>query len=428
MQDNYSLIQLPILRLVTFGDPMVVIFFLVSGYSLSIKPLSLIRSGPCAHAQLLTSLSSSFIRRPIRLLLPIFASTLIVLLAAQIGLYSYAASFASKPTKFHQYFKGWAFEATPVIAPTIYLQIVDWCYSMYDLLDFVTHFHWTMTRYDIHLWTIPVELRCSLILFATYIATALMNSTTRLVSLAIFVAAAMTWGDAWEMGLFWIGMGLCELDMMIPAAAHKGGIPKRWIANFTVGLYLMSTPMMFAKHSPFFSDLMRIHIWGLRESDQARFWQCIGATQVLITVSRCQTFKSFFSNRLARYLGRISYALYLVHGPILRSLGYSLAFKLWQITGRATQAQYSTAVVLTAIVVLPAVILAADIFCKKIDEPITRLSRRIESRLRDADLPPEIHITSESRKSDEFKPFRSPTRSPDRLRGLESGLRRGSAF
>lgn len=423
-QENYGLIQLPIIRLLTFGDPMVVIFFLVSGYALSIKPLGLIRRGASSHSQLLVALSSSFIRRPIRLLVPVLASTLIVLVATNIGLYSYAATFANNSTTFHRYFKGWAFEATPKVAPSLYLQIVDWFYSMYDLLDFFTHFHWTMSRYDIHLWTIPVELRCSVFLFMTHAATALMTSKTRLASLTVFATLGITWGDSWEMSLFWTGIAMCELDMMHPATSHHDRYHKRWIALFVLGLYLMSTPMLFAQYSPCFSGLAQVHIPGLRKSEQPRFWQCAGAVMVLLTVSHCQTFKNFFSNRLARYLGRISYALYLVHGPILRCVGYSLSFWLWQVIGRETPFQYNAVVVITAIVVFPTIFLAADFFCKRVDEPVVVFARWMDAMLRAPGLPPpEIRITRETRRSDEGKRYaRSSSRSPDVLRGLEAGL------
>ena len=57
------------------------IFFVLSGHVLSIKPLQHIRSGN--SSALLTSLSSSLFRRPIRLFLP----TIPAILATFLGLY-----------------------------------------------------------------------------------------------------------------------------------------------------------------------------------------------------------------------------------------------------------------------------------------------------------------------------------------------------
>ncbi|PNS19502.1 LEC14B protein [Sphaceloma murrayae] len=381
---NTNPIQLPIIRLLTDGDPMVVIFFIVSGYSLSLKPVTLMRKGAAAHAKLLTSLASSVVRRPIRLLVPIICSTLIVVFAVVLGLYSHAARFASESEKFHRYFKGWAFEATPKVAESLNLQMEDWFYSMYDLLDFSTHFHWTMSRYDIHLWTIPVEFRCSLMLFITQLGTSQMSANSRLVTLTSFVILALTWGDMWEMALFWAGMLLCELDMTHPPSGSPGPLRKRWIFALFVSLYLLSMPMVWAPYTPFYAPLTWLHVRGLRGSEQSRFWQCLGAGLLMICVSRIHACKAFFSNSTARFLGRISYALYLVHGPILRSLGYSTAFSLWQIFGRETRAQYNFCVFLTALVVGPAVLVAANVFCKRVDEPIVRFARWAELQLMDA--------------------------------------------
>jgi hypothetical protein len=41
--ENRGLFQLPIFRLFYSGPPMVAIFFVISGFALSLKPLSLIR-------------------------------------------------------------------------------------------------------------------------------------------------------------------------------------------------------------------------------------------------------------------------------------------------------------------------------------------------------------------------------------------------
>ncbi|KAG8624355.1 hypothetical protein KVT40_007422 [Elsinoe batatas] len=369
-------IQLPIIRILTDGDPMVVIFFLVSGYSLSLKPTSLIGNGPSSHSHLLTTLSSSVFRRPIRLLLPILASTLLVVFAVTIGLYTHASTFASSSRTFHLYFHGWAFEATPHVLPSLNLQLIDWLYSLYDLLDFFTHFHWTMTRYDIHLWTIPVELRCSLLLFLTHLALAPLHVRARLSLLTISILLALTWGDTWEMALFWTGQLLCEIDFIHPPSPTLV-TNKRHVAALGVALYLLSTPMVWAHCTPFYRPLTWVWIPGLRPNEASRFWQCLGATGLMVLVARVPVLRGFFSNGLARYLGRISFALYLVHGPVLRSLGYSLAFKLWQVVGREGW-RYHFCVCLTGMVVGPVTIGVANVFCRRVDEPVVRLARWVE--------------------------------------------------
>jgi len=406
---NRGIFQLPILRLLVFGDPMVAIFFIVSGYALSMKPVSLIRRGPSAQSDLLSALASSIFRRPVRLLLPCLVSTFLVVVAVRMGLFYYSSLLAGDEhggaQNFHKYFRGWAHEATPDVFPDFYEQFWDWVYSMSAFMDFFNHHHWRMTKYDIHLWTIPVEFRCSLLLYLTQAATAQLTSQARLTILAALVIGACSWGDVWEMGLFWSGMALCEYDMIRDeeAAASQDLQEKtdiewpvqQWLLTFLAGLYLLSYPIIFAEFTPFYSWMSWAKVQGLRESDQFRIWHCIGAVLLVMAISNSQPLKDFFSNRFARYLGRISYALYMVHGPINRALGYSLVYQLWFIVGNRTQTQYNTAVLLGFVVVFVAVLYGADLFCRTIDEPIVRFAKWLEDSLRDPDKIPRPVVVPE---------------------------------
>jgi len=423
---NRGIFQLPILRLLVFGDPMVSIFFIVSGYALSMKPLSLIRRGPSAQSDLLSSLASSIFRRPVRLLLPCLVSTFLVAIAVRLGLFYYSSLLAGDEhggaPNFHRYFRGWAHEATPDVFPDFYEQFWDWCYSMGAFMDFFNHHHWVMTKYDIHLWTIPVEFRCSLLLYLTLAATAQLTSQARLAILGILVTGACSWGDMWEMGLFWSGMALCEFDMIRDEEAansddlEQSNVPQwpveQWLFTLIAALYLLSYPIIFAEYTPFYSWMSWLQVQGLRESDQFRIWHCTGAVLLVMAVSNSKPLKDFFSNRFARYLGRISYALYMVHGPINRALGYSLVFQLWIIFGNRNQMQYNTAVFIGFVVVFAAVMYSADLFCWTIDEPIVRFAKWLEDSLRDQDHIPRIVVPEPQIDSLEMDALRRGTSLP----------------
>ena len=404
---NSWLIQLPIVRLIFFGDPMVSIFFIVSGYALSLKPLCLMRRGHAGQSRLLQTLASATFRRPIRLLLPCIVSTFLVLVLVRLGMYNYADKIAGDERVFRLAFRGWAYEAPPFIAATLREQLIDWAFSLYEMMDFVTHFHWTMSRYDIHLWTIPVELRCSLLLYITLTGTALLRSRYRLILVSTFAVLGCSWGDMWEMSLFWSGMFLCELDLIRKERADRGGsavlvtvegaarheregFQKRWACVLFWSLYLLSFPEIYAEKSYFYYFLSGIYLPGLRIEDRWRFPHVVGSILLILCVSRCKPITSFFSNELARYLGRISYALYLVHGPIVRCLGFTLTHRLWVWMGRGNNdiamlptGPYYWAVSLGCIVVIPVVIWVADIFARFVDEPIVRLARALEDKMTD---------------------------------------------
>jgi hypothetical protein len=84
---NYHVLQLPILRIFFSGRGMVAVFFVISGYVLSIKSLRLMRQ--LQLSDLLDSLASSTFRRGIRLFLPTTASTFLSMLLCYGGFYTW---------------------------------------------------------------------------------------------------------------------------------------------------------------------------------------------------------------------------------------------------------------------------------------------------------------------------------------------------
>jgi len=400
-QNNWF-IQLPGVRLLFYGHPMVAIFFVVSGYALSAKPIRLMRRGVAAQGQLLQTLASATFRRPARLLLPCIVSTLFIVVATRLGVYDYANRVATGEKVFRSNFRGWAWEPPPHVFKTLYAQLKDWKHETYGMMNFFTHYHWAKSSYDNHLWTIPVEFRCSLFLFLTLAGTALLRPRMRLSLVCIFIILSYTWGDIWEMGLFWTGMFLCELDiisaektssMARPGILSGNGsviqqlrkLKLRWVLVVMLSLYLLSYPEVYPELSNLYYYLSKIHYPGLRDSEQFRVPQCVGAALLVLAVSRCQMFKSFFSSSLARYLGRISYALYLVHGPIIRSLGFSLSHVIFlRLNGgdkditALSSGWYLFGAVVSNLTLIPVVIWAADLFNRAVDEPIVKLAKWIE--------------------------------------------------
>jgi len=81
-----NIIQLPILRLLYAGPAMVKVFFVISGFALSWKPMK-VMSGSASNRneKLLDVLSSSILRRYPRLFLPILARSIVVALLVHLG-------------------------------------------------------------------------------------------------------------------------------------------------------------------------------------------------------------------------------------------------------------------------------------------------------------------------------------------------------
>jgi peptidoglycan/LPS O-acetylase OafA/YrhL len=392
--ENHHILQLPIIRLINSGEAMVAIFFVISGYALSFKALKLIRKS--SHEQLLRTLASSILRRPFRLYLPCIMSTLIVFLALRLGVYDGPNTIAGPEDVFRDNFLGWAHDPQPYVLPSFSEQARDWIHETVNLFDIFTHKHWPESRYDVHLWTIPQEFRCSMVLFLTIAGLALVRVRVRMIALALFVACGFQ-ADAWELSAFWSGALIAEINLirqekedravkMDPFSGEEERPKYDWrcvstYCGFLLSLYLLSFPFQESDFAPGYVTLSRLIPSGLRNEERYRFWHCIGAMLMIYTTSLDTSLQSLFNNSLSRYLGNISFALYLVHGLTLKTIGYVSVYNFWQLTGKDTLFQYESGFVLGGLVVIPLTIWQADLFWRFADVPMVKLTRWIEKSL-----------------------------------------------
>jgi peptidoglycan/LPS O-acetylase OafA/YrhL len=370
-----NILTLPIIRLLYSGPPMVCLFFVISGYALSLKPIKQMRAH--AHGDLLGTLSSSVFRRGMRLFLPTFASCFLVFVLLRLGLYE-KTRIISADSNIHRN----VHEYHPQLLKTFNEQLFHWCSEMFN---FICVFDWAQfagsTGYDVHLWTIPVEFRASLILFLTLLGLARLKPWVRmsaLLALMLFVLRK----DRWEMLLFYMGMFLAELDLVSPQTAAKP--PSRvscalWITAAFAGLFLMSQPDAHAEVTPGWQYLStQIPLWW---SEKYRYYQTLGSMLFALSVTRLPILQDPFTSPPVQYLGRIAYALYLMHGPIMHAFGYRIQAAFWAMSGTETHTQYVTGWVAGALVNGPLVIWAADVFWRAVDAPSVRLARWVENKM-----------------------------------------------
>ncbi|KAK3956104.1 acyltransferase family-domain-containing protein [Pseudoneurospora amorphoporcata] len=508
---NYYFLKLPFIRLFYSGPPMVCIFFVISGYALSLKPLKLIHSISSRsssaitsaartkkhehnnYSKLLETLSSLVFRRGLRLFLPPAISTFLIVLLLRLGVYEWNRSFASDAEFLRnvQEIHYTRFDSATE-------QFVDWGYAV---LNFVHLWDWDAfagsTGIDVHLWTIPVEFRASMVLFLTILGTARLRGGVRMGVVLGWCVFAFLW-ERWEMCLFWMGMVLAEGDVVRDMAAKReegrregelpessgGGIlpvvepvtlarmgdvmlipqqgPKRSrrhpqprqgaiemspdiyivgsedeashsstyphssnhpsstssrpstspagntilpIVLLIISLYLLSQPDINSHLTPGWITLTSLipHWW----TEHYRFYQSIGAVILVYAVSRHPSSspssssassasgsdtapilsqylnpKILFESAIAQYLGKISYAIYLVHGPVLHTLGYTVMKFTWtRVTGTETDGHYITGFLLASLAVVPLVVWVADVFWRGVDEPVVKFARRVEERV-----------------------------------------------
>ncbi|KAJ6440425.1 acyltransferase [Purpureocillium lavendulum] len=383
---NYHILKLPFLRLWYQGPPAVCVFFVISGYALSYRPLKLIRSR--SFSDFSTTMSSLVFRRGIRLYLPTAISTFMIIGLLRIGAYEWTRDFAND----RKYMKI-IVEPHPARMESAYAQYRDWAIHMYR---FIHVFGWDKfggsTSYDVHLWTIPVEFRCSLYLFLVIIGTARLQTRFRFLvvgSIMCFVYRH----SRWELFLFYCGMLLAEWDHSRGAHTPTPALPvdeklasgsrplwKRmfWIMVSILGLYLMCQPDGRGEITPgwvYLSSL--IPRWWAEE--KYRYWQSTGAVIFVLAVGHCKGWQRFFNTPVVQYFGKISYALYLMHGPAMHTVGYHWEKWAYGVTG-VQGYWYNTGFVLGSVFCIPTVIWWADVFWRAVDIPTVKFAKWVEQK------------------------------------------------
>ncbi|KAL1966430.1 hypothetical protein VTN77DRAFT_4572 [Rasamsonia byssochlamydoides] len=385
---NFGIHQLPFVHMLISGHVMVAIFFVISGYVLSYRPLKLIRSR--SWEQTFAVLSSATFRRGLRLYIPSIVGTICVFLAVRLGLYDYSQTVINEGHTITG-----TNEQHPPILPTIYAQFWDWYYTVVRLMNV---WDWSLyyNNYNPHLWTIPVEFRSSMVLFMTILATSRFKTKVRMGLVAALIWFCVRWGR-WDVVLFLCGMFMAELDLINgvwshPTLAeekpdHPGPIKRffrryertLWIFIFIVGLYIGSSPNTGVKYTPGYMWLGRITPKTYPEPH--RFPQTIGAVLIVHSINNSPPIQKLFTNSISQYLGKISYAFYIVHGPILHSLGYSIMPSIWRYTGKETNLQFCTGLLIGWIICLPVALWAGDIFWRVVDIPSVKFARWLEDRI-----------------------------------------------
>lgn len=386
--ENFGILHLPVIHVLVSGHIMVAIFFVLSGYVLSYKPLKLIRSR--SWDQVFTTLASATFRRGLRLYIPSIVGMILVFLAVRAGVYNYSQVVVNRG----QTILG-TNEQHPPIMKSFQRQFWHWYMTVVRLID---PWNWTLyyNHYNPHLWTIPVEFRSSIVLFVTILATSRLKSVVRMSLVGGLIWFCMRWGR-WDVVHFLFGMILAELDLINgtwerPAGEDKASTPSShqkqkfrapgrrwWIAAFFFGLYLGSSPNTGYKWTPFYMWLGKLTPRTYPEPH--RFPLTLGAVLIIFSINRSKDLQRLFVNPLSQYLGKISYAFYIVHGPILHSLGYTVMPNIWSVVGKETDFQYCLGFLIGWLICLPLSIWAGDVYWRAVDIPSVKFARWLEERL-----------------------------------------------
>jgi peptidoglycan/LPS O-acetylase OafA/YrhL len=388
-------LRLPLIRSFYNGNFMVSIFFVISGFALSWKPVMQMRKAEIG--ELGRGLGRSLVRRGVRLYMPCFASTFVILVLVRLGGYEWTRGLAGDGERLvgHR-------EYHPQRCEGLREQVWVWCK---DMAGFVNPFSAEGMEMDGHLWTIKVEYvsciecllgliadlglqRASIILYVTQLGLCQLRTRYRMLGLICLIAWAHQ-VDRWEMVLFYGGFILAELAVRrnTLAASHtfdhshpKSGLlwSTIYILAFICGLYLGGQPERQFEHAPGWSLLHSLIPKYIK--DWHRYWTGWGALLLVWSTSNHRSLQRVFTNSVSQYLGKISFSLYLVHGAVIHTLGYGLLEVLWRLIGMNTRMRKEGCFVLMASCVLVVTIWLADIFTRVVDVPSVQFAKWLEER------------------------------------------------
>lgn len=213
------------------------------------------------------------------------------------------------------------------------------------------------STYNPVLWTIKYEFIGSFIVFG--IALLFSASKYRWI---VYLFLSLVFISTWYLG-FVIGMALA--DAYVNYNKRLRSIPA-WVLGIglLVGVGLGAFPPTNLDGTVYKWILLP----GMTQVQNISFYLTLAATLVILGVLLLPRMNSFFSQSKIAFLGKYTFALYLVHMPILFSLGTTV------FIGVYTGNNFHAAALVAATVAFLAIVPIAYLFERYVDAPSIRLS------------------------------------------------------
>ncbi|KAL7625973.1 hypothetical protein AAE478_002742 [Parahypoxylon ruwenzoriense] len=355
-KDHNSFWLLPFIRIVYSGAAMVSIFFVVSGFVLSHRFVQ--RMHRREYTELFSGLTSLTFRRAIRLFLPAFASSTLAFICAYLGIVNVPKKVNGQP-----------FEH----GIASYMEYLDMESNPWDWSTDFSGF------YNPQLWSIAVEFRGSMVVFLLVVGLAKTRTAVRLTVEALLMMHCFG-HKRWDVALFIAGMILAELEVLLRKPKNPSArriVNSLLIFSMILGLFLCGYPRDHNIQTPGYR--WSKYVWPFT-AYRRRFWLAVGAMLVVGPMTFLPSIQSVFLTRPVRYLGRISFALYLVHGLGNRTVGKLLLNGCWDYIGKEGDWPYALSFIVSTTLYFPVVIWASDMFWRGIDIPSTNFAKWFEKK------------------------------------------------
>lgn len=194
-----------------------------------------------------------------------------------------------------------------------------------------------------------------------------------------------------------------EKDVKSPRSVLRTLKTAFCISLLLIGTYIAGWPNIDADLVPGIRYLLANAPWPYSELDETypqKLFFGLSAIGMVWAIGELHLVKRFFEGPLAQYCGRISYAIYICHGPVLDyyeqrimgtpfipgqgepgTEGYQppvLARGVKGLTGVSTRAQMQIAWILGLCILGPMAVWVADLFWRGIDDTVVKVGRKIE--------------------------------------------------
>jgi peptidoglycan/LPS O-acetylase OafA/YrhL len=210
------------------------------------------------------------------------------------------------------------------------------------------------------LWTMKIELIGSCLIYMAYIN---FLATSRLILLA-FTTFALIYLARPEYAAFAVGALVREFWTRHAAS------PRFAPAALVFGLVFGAMTKGFASRALPFFDTPQEGQFALGEPH--KFWHVVSAASLLYAILSLQVLRTALSSFVARFLGRISFGLYLVHVPLIYTVFAAFYLRLPNDFPMKTLAVLAFG--------LPITILAGYVFTIAVDEPIVLFLRMLQKK------------------------------------------------
>lgn len=314
-EESPVLLERPYFRVFVQGRIGVAIFSFVTGYVVALKPTKNFRAGNQTSS--FNSISRSALRRVPRLVLPVLLILTLSCLATQLGAFETANHCDGA--------------GLPETSPD---RQDNWLVAAYVLLqDMVRVWSHGESHYGAELWTMMPIMKGAFWVYVYLLATAYVQTKYRMMIAMALTLFRLTANDPFFGMQFFFGAFMADLQQLPEGSgpawtrflSQRSGLAGLRIAVsatfLLIGLFVASLPDMYFEWQPWsegLADFMRSVL--PRDPDLPRFSSGLGLDLIVMAIHFSPTVRDVLSSKPFLWLGRVSFAVYLLHNQFLRSV------------------------------------------------------------------------------------------------------------